>query len=207
MSSFVRAPSKASLLAMLKKAKEITPRLLRSLFDGVMFKSEMTNWIAGGGVDHGVLSGLGDDDHSVYIVGSRPDWTDLTDGGDTSLHTHLDDCPAYKYIKVTSQAEGDMHLSDGSNWATSEALIKQLKIETSSADWDAWILQNDNGYATNDANIPAIQLMSGGNGDEIINIDFPYQDEDATDEVHLYIVSGVTGPTFDVCVRGYGLKL
>ena len=41
-----------------------------------------------GTTDHGNLTGLGDDDHLQYILGSRADWTDLTDGGDTILHTH-----------------------------------------------------------------------------------------------------------------------
>jgi len=41
-----------------------------------------------GDVDHGDLTGLADDDHSQYILGDRADWTDLTDGGDTTLHTH-----------------------------------------------------------------------------------------------------------------------
>ena len=46
--------------------------------------------------DHGGLSGLGDDDHTQYLLasdaGSRAafaaNWTDLTDGGETTLHTH-----------------------------------------------------------------------------------------------------------------------
>ena len=51
---------------MLKSAREIDPRLLRSLFDGVIFKSEMINFLIGGGADHGELSGLADDDHTQY---------------------------------------------------------------------------------------------------------------------------------------------
>jgi len=46
--------------------------------------------------DHGELSGLGDDDHSAYLLASdatdratfATNWTDLTDGGATSLHSH-----------------------------------------------------------------------------------------------------------------------
>ena len=77
---FIRAPSKASLLAMLKKAKEINPRLLRSLFDGVVFKSEMTGYLSGGGADHGNLSGLADDDHLQY---GRTDGTRAITGQQT----------------------------------------------------------------------------------------------------------------------------
>ena len=44
---------------------------------------------SGAGVsDHGALTGLGDDDHTQYILGNRAQWTDLTDSGETTLHTH-----------------------------------------------------------------------------------------------------------------------
>ena len=52
---------------------------------------------AGGGVsDHGALTGLGDDDHSIYLLASAAggrtafgtNWTDLTDAGATTLHKH-----------------------------------------------------------------------------------------------------------------------
>lgn len=49
-----------------------------------------------GTTDHGDLTGLGDDDHTQYLLASAAggraafatNWTDLTDGGDTTLHTH-----------------------------------------------------------------------------------------------------------------------
>lgn len=54
---------------------------------------------SGGGtisMDHGALTGLTDDDHTQYLLASQAtsraafttNWTDLTDGGDTTLHTH-----------------------------------------------------------------------------------------------------------------------
>lgn len=51
----------------------------------------------GGGVtDHGALTGLADDDHTQYLLASdatdrstfATNWTDLTDGGATVLHSH-----------------------------------------------------------------------------------------------------------------------
>jgi len=51
----------------------------------------------GSGVsDHGALTGLSDDDHPQYLLASAAtsraafaaNWTDLTDGGSTTLHTH-----------------------------------------------------------------------------------------------------------------------
>jgi len=47
-------------------------------------------------LDHGSIQGLGDDDHSLYLLASdatnratfAANWTDLTDSGETSLHSH-----------------------------------------------------------------------------------------------------------------------
>jgi len=65
-------------------------------------RSNGTSWesVEGGGVsDHGALTGLADDDHSTLyplITNFEADratigtnWTDLTDGGATTLHSHL----------------------------------------------------------------------------------------------------------------------
>lgn len=58
------------------------------------------NLISGGGAtDHGTLAGLSDDDHSQYLLASQAtdratfttNWTDLTDNGATTLHTHAVD--------------------------------------------------------------------------------------------------------------------
>lgn len=53
-------------------------------------------WVAVGASDHGALDGLADDDHTQYLLASAAtsraafasNWTDLTDGGGTTLHTH-----------------------------------------------------------------------------------------------------------------------
>ena len=112
--------------------------------------------------------------------------------------------PAYKIIEG-STVSGDINLVDGVNWAINAALIKTIHITTSSTDWDLYILQNDNTFSTNDANIPAMQLMASGNGNETIQRDFPYQDEDATTEVHLYFVDNGGANTADIQIIGYEL--
>jgi hypothetical protein len=198
MVDFVRAPSKSSLLALLKKAKSLNPRLLRSLFDGVVFKSEMKSYTLD--IDYAFVTA---NDAATDVTASE--FEELTDGSQTTLHTH-DDCPEYKLVSAATQAEGDLHLSDVTTWATSKMLIKKIKIETASTDWDLWVLQNDNGYSTDDAAMPAIQFMSAGNGDEIIKTDHPYEDEDATDELHLYVVDNSGSATFDIYTVGYGLQ-
>lgn len=113
------------------------------------------------------------------------------------------DCPTYISIKATSQSEGDIHLSDVSNWGVSKALIKMIRVITSSTDWDLYILQNDNGYAVDDANIPKMQIMESGSGNATIRLDLPYEDEDDTYEVHLYFADNSGSNTADVYTIGY----
>ena len=84
MVDFVRKATKRSLLTMLRKADKITPRLLARLFEGVLFKDEYETFSAGGGIDHGGLGGLADDDHTQYLLadGSRG----LTGDWDAGAH-------------------------------------------------------------------------------------------------------------------------
>jgi len=107
-------------------------------------------------------------------------------------------CPTYKYIKVTAQAEGDLHLSDGTYWAISKSLIKYIRVVTDSTAWDLYILQNDNGYVANDATIPRMKIGDNVIGNATLWLDLPYEDEDASEEVHLYWVdnSGTNTATF-----------
>lgn len=76
-------------------------------------------------------------------------------------------------------------------------------ITSHSTDWDLYVLQNDNGYAVNDANIPKIQVMEAGNGNAEIYLDLPYQDEDVSNEVHLYYLDNSNANTADIYVIGY----
>lgn len=113
--------------------------------------------------------------------------------------------PVYVFIKATGQSEGDLHLSDGVSWNIDKALIKEIEIETSSTDWGLYLLQNDNSYSTDDANISARLLNDGGNGNETIYVDQPYEDEDATKEVHLYWIDNSGANTADIIITGYEL--
>jgi len=111
------------------------------------------------------------------------------------------------YIKATSLSPGDVHISDATNWNTDKAEINQVRVITTSVDWDLWILQNDNGYATDDATIPASQIMGNGNGNLTLESDFDYEDEDGSKEVHFYIVdNNPGGSSFTIIVRGRPLE-
>jgi hypothetical protein len=114
-------------------------------------------------------------------------------------------CPPYVYLKSGLTSEGDISLS-ASTWAVSKALIKSIQVVTSSVDWSLYILQNGNGHVANDANIPEIQLNNHGNGNEIIYADMPYEDEDATDNVHLYWLDASGANQAQFIITGYKLR-
>ncbi len=106
------------------------------------------------------------------------------------------------YIKATGQSEGDLHLSDGTNWDVSKALIKEIVLETSSTDWDLYLLQNDNGYATDDATIPKRKLVANANGNKHLVLDICYEDEDDSGEVHLYYLDNSGSNTATIIILG-----
>jgi len=110
--------------------------------------------------------------------------------------------PDYFMIANTGLSPGDVHISGASNWDTSRAVLKSMAVSTSSTDWDIWLLWNDNGYAVNDASVPAAQVLGGGNGDETVLLDLAYEDEDLSNEVHLYLVDNSGANTFDIHVMG-----
>lgn len=116
------------------------------------------------------------------------------------------DCPVYKYIIALAQAPGDLHLSDGTNWNISKALLKTIRVVTSSTNWDLWLLQNDNGYATDDATMPAVKIIGNCNAEANISLDHPYEDEDATGELHLYYVDNSGANTADIYITAYELS-
>jgi len=97
---FIKSATKKSLLALTKKG-ELTPRFWARFFEAFVTKDELIKYTNGGSsgigsIDHGALTGRGDDDHSKYLLASdatsraafATNWLDLTDSGDTTLHTH-----------------------------------------------------------------------------------------------------------------------
>lgn len=91
-----------------------------------------------------------------------------------------------KYIIAVDQSEGDLHLSDSDTWAISKANIKMFRVVTDSTQWDLWILHNDNGYAADDADTPKYKVIDDANGNKNIRLDYLYEDEDGSNELHLY---------------------
>jgi len=145
------------------------------------------------------------DDVSTYIDKDGSNNMTFTDAVVGTRTLKQLGCPTYKYIKAAAQAEGDLHLSDGATWVVSKALISLIRIATSSTDWDLYILQNDNGYATDDGNIPKMKVMDGASGDADIYLNLPYEDEDASSEVHLYYLDNSGTNTADIYILGFEL--
>jgi len=145
------------------------------------------------------------DDISTYIDKDGSDNMTFTDAVVGTKTLKQLGSPTYTYIKAATQSEGDLHLSDGTNWGVSKAMISIIRVVTSSTDWDLYILQNDNGFAANDANIPRFKIMADGDGDANIRVTYPYEDEDASDEVHLYYIDNSGTNTADIYVIGYEL--
>lgn len=114
-------------------------------------------------------------------------------------------CPTHKYIKAATQSEGDLHLSDATYWGVSKALIHMIRIVTTSGDWDLYLLQNDNGYSADDANIPKLCIGKTVCSNANLMLNIPYEDEDDSDEVHLYWIDNEGTATVDIYVLGYEL--
>lgn len=67
---FVKAIKKSALLVHLKNIDPKTFKWRKDLLDAVVTKEELEEWMQQGGVDHGSLTGLADDDHTQYILAS-----------------------------------------------------------------------------------------------------------------------------------------
>lgn len=73
--------------------------------------------------DHGALTGLTDDDHSQYLLASdatnratfAANWADLTDGGETSLHSHA----------ASGSADGGFY---GITWNDSRRVVRTDRL-------------------------------------------------------------------------------
>jgi len=117
--------------------------------------------------------------------------------------------PKEIHIYATSQSAGNLDLSDGTNWNVNKAFIYSIRVVTTCSDWELWLVRNDNGIVTDDADYPAWQIMGayiGGDGKSNIPINNSYIDEDGTNEVHLVLVDNEGGQTFNIYINGEPMR-
>lgn len=125
--------------------------------------------------------------------------TSVYTGNGSSATSPIASALVHGLIKSLAETEGDINLV----WDTSKANIKTIRIFTSSTDWDLYLLQNDNGFVADDANVPKMKLGSNISGDGDLVIDLAYEDEDGSKEVHLYWLDNSGANTADIYITGY----
>lgn len=109
-----------------------------------------------------------------------------------------------KKLVSNGKSAGDLNLTDA-NWAISKAWIKELKITLASgtsSDYDVEIFEKDTFL---DAD--KIYTLLANSGDIDVMPDRLYEDQDATNEVHLKITDNDGGgsPIFNIQLRGIEL--
>lgn len=106
---------------------------VRSTGDGHDYIDWRFSKIKGGAAvaDHGTMAGLGDDDHLQYLLAAdaidrttfATNWLDLTDGGETTLHSHAA-APAAALdelsdVTISGEVTGEVLTFDGAEWVNS----------------------------------------------------------------------------------------
>lgn len=85
------------------------------------------------------------------------------------------------WINATSQSEGNLTLSDSTNWGCRYAFISSIKVVTASTDWDMWLCETS---AFNTSLITSRQIAANRNG----NFDIDIQREYNSDSTSVYLV-------------------
>lgn len=92
------------------------------------------------------------------------------------------------------------HMTDA-QWNVNHAIIKGIKVTTSSTDWDLFLYCHTDGASGMFGTVAVAKALSG---DNIILLDLPYIDAESDSEVHIKFVDngGSNGATVDV----YGVE-
>jgi len=106
----------------------------------------------------------------------------------------------YIYIAAAAQAEGNLDLSDGTNWNTDKSIIKGIHVDTVSVDWDLTLYPDDDFDEL--GTFPSLKLAENANSDQLILIDLPYYDTDDSQEIHLKYTDNAGADTADIYIWG-----
>lgn len=85
------------------------------------------------------------------------------------------------WISTTGQAEGNLTLSDTTNWACQYSYISSIKVVTSSTDWDMWLCETS---AFNTSLITSRQIAANRSG----NFDITIAREYNSDSNNVYLI-------------------
>ncbi|MHA1852574.1 MAG: hypothetical protein ACTSUF_03595 [Candidatus Heimdallarchaeaceae archaeon] len=109
------------------------------------------------------------------------------------------DCPKVIYASGTLSDGAMGYVSDATNWNTDNAIIKHIKITTSSTDWDLTIYSDSDGTS---GMFGSIDLVKNANGNLDISLDLPYKDNDGAQRVHLKFTDNAGSNTATCLVMG-----
>jgi hypothetical protein len=106
------------------------------------------------------------------------------------------DCPTMVSATESTVAEGNNSVSTGAD----KLLLKWLVITTTSTNWTL-ILYSKDDYATG-----PFTVVTARSGDFSVYLDLPYEDKDASGELHYNFASASGSETHNVTILGYKLK-
>lgn len=104
-----------------------------------------------------------------------------------------------RYISAADQSEGDLNLTDATNWNLDKVLITSIKVVTTSTNYDLTL------YSKDDFTTGEYKILVGGNATENILLNYPYIDADSTKEVHLRYTDVAGTATATIEIRGIRL--
>lgn len=144
---------------------------------------------AGAGSEHNNLNGLQGGEEDRYYHLSDDQFYGLIGGPSVNAdeyHTHgfgeLATMPTLKYIYDYSfKSESMKNANDSTNWGINQALIKIIKVETESTDWDLTLFCDTDEIS---GMFDAIDIVRRASGTQVIKLDLPYVDNNGTNSVH-----------------------
>jgi len=111
--------------------------------------------------------------------------------------------PLLKYITPQTLIHGSLvTISDSTNWAINEAIIKTINVATSSTDWNLFIFC-DTDYSS--GMFGSIRIGSNMSGYQTIFLDLPYIDNEGSNSVHFYFNDNALSSATAI-VEVYGQK-
>jgi len=112
--------------------------------------------------------------------------------------------PVASYPKIV-YASGNLsggvieHISDETNWNTNAAIIKHIKIDTDSTDWNLTIYCDSDGSS---GMFGSIDLVKNAKGNLDLSLDLPYKDNDNAKQVHLKFDDNAGNNTASCLIMG-----